>query len=327
MEQVGNMQDAPQQLQQQGHQLVKRIKERQRLRRSNSSTSSLEPTSAACCAEVCAGLQLLLGLFLLYLAIFVIGKSGVFPLKLEVAVFLLGYVMVLVSCCACLNKPLFRCAYACANLLILGSLGAGALLLVAVLVADVRDPGQLYFPNATDHLRLPNATVAVPPVKPITSFTSWALQHDSARQMFVKVFKRGAFDCEVEEDGANCSAAGGIQCKASSGEDFQWVVNQLCQPSKTCERCLQELEVDPLEARNRIWCKCTGALEERLRQSWPVVLGLVMWQGTIAAIAVKAVCSCCSAKEELTNKNEREPLINEKRKSFSSTRSLSQCSV
>jgi len=220
------------------------------------------------------------------------------PSEVYLTVLLLGAGLVLVALCGCGSSmtPLGHC-YAGAMLLMLAAMAACAMMVLAAFIVNPPVPASpLYASND-------NATLNV---------TTWSMEGEALHKVFIESLKRGAFDCDVTmKDGQNCSSTGGLNCKANSARHFQWAVNRLCVPGESCQGCLGASQLDPLDPRNHVWCKCSAAFTKLVAQAWPLVLLIPAWHCLVFIATVKLACGVEAAVDENNIISVSEPLINE----------------
>jgi len=192
--------------------------------------------------------------------------------------------------------PLGHCYAGVMFLLLLAMAACGMMVLAAFIVHPPVPKGPLY--ASSDNITL--------------NVTTWALQGEAVHKVFIKSLRRGAFDCDVTvTDSPNCSSTGGINCKANSARHFEWAVNRLCVPGDACQGCLEASQLDPLDPRNHVWCKCSAAFTELIARAWPLMLLIPAWHALVLVATVKHACGHEAAVEEGSIISDSEPLMHE----------------
>lgn len=243
-------------------------------------------TTAGQCIQLVGLLMFLVSIPLFIISIGIVTKPTASVLSPEVSVMLFvpGVLVLTLAFCAChINSDQFPTDYVftCCMLLIFLPTAALALL-------NLGGPEQLHLAKYTG----------------IPNITSMVLEHAVARETgvssFTSLFDRRNFDCVVEDAGESCNETGGIKCRQATAELFEYFINRNCIASQSCDRCVQANEMNKVanvldqenveKSRERVWCKCVGALEVTRMSYWTWLLYAAALQGLIVGMMVTHMC-------------------------------------
>lgn len=221
------------------------------------------------CLHVCGCLQLVLCIAIVCITIHYTTGPATVPVNLVEAGIGMAWILVLLATCGCCSHH-----HICSVLYAAGMMVVTYTFLLLT-VMDFRGPNEFHLSTFTH----------------VSNATQFVHSHTGIQESFVDLFEQGSFDCEVLQDGGNCSVPGGIECHRSISGSFEHAVNNWCEPSEYCDTCLQTMSGDPSKPENRIWCKCVGAVESMRIRDWLLLLLCFIVNALIGACACGVCCN------------------------------------